>query len=407
MSESVASKMSSMALTPDLLDEWATDLGGPVALHVKQRLRTVESEHGESQLVYPPTYAGIGYNIDTLADGTQVALIDSVGAQANRMEPAFKHGSGKCVAELVPQVDIIIRKDDCGECTNCNKERRRKTDGCLNPLKEKRSIFDLAHRITDSVVLCTPTLQPIVAEAFERMRRTGDASLVCAIAPTSLLFGCWDSRGGSGERRPRLIRSIVRAWDVVQFHSAAQFNSIWKYLSQNQKDELKSESMKKGKSKLADKGLNDTPAVTYRDGRRVLGGVVVHGPIQRDITINLVALRQLSGSDKTDSLRKYLLALSILTGTLETDLFLREGCHLKYSDEHDNWIAISRRGPGVIVDLDSDAAQETLRQYAAAHYEPFRQTCEELRLAHEHEFDLDAAKKMLGATMYDDGGNDV
>ena len=32
----------------------------------------------------------IGYSIDTLSDGTKVAQIDSVGAQANRMEPLFK-----------------------------------------------------------------------------------------------------------------------------------------------------------------------------------------------------------------------------------------------------------------------------------------------------------------------------
>ena len=53
----------------------------------KQKLLPVEGEGG---VIFPPTYADIGYNIDTLSDGTKVATIDSVGSQANRMEPIFK-----------------------------------------------------------------------------------------------------------------------------------------------------------------------------------------------------------------------------------------------------------------------------------------------------------------------------
>ena len=34
---------------------------------------------------------------------------------------------------------------------------------------------------------------------------------MCALAPTSLVFGVWDSRGGTGEKRPRLVRAIIRA----------------------------------------------------------------------------------------------------------------------------------------------------------------------------------------------------
>ena len=74
-------------VTSALLDTWATDPKGPVALHLKQKLLPVE---GDGSVIFPPTYADIGYNIDTLSDGTRVATIDSVGSQANRMEPIFK-----------------------------------------------------------------------------------------------------------------------------------------------------------------------------------------------------------------------------------------------------------------------------------------------------------------------------
>lgn len=393
-------KVEPATLSNELLDSWATDSKGPVALHLKQRLLAVEGVDGEQQIIYPPTYANVGYNIDRLADGTRVALIDSVGSQANRLEPIFKSGSD--FADLVPQIDIVLPKKDCGTCENCTKEKRKKTDECKKPWKEKRSLFDLAHRAADAVVQSSPTLSPKIAEAFKTMRKSGDASLLCTIAPTSLLFGCWDSRGGSGEKRPRLVRAIIRAWDVDELHAAAQFNSIWKALDQEQKDELTAESKKKGKAKLSDKGFNDAPATNYKDGRRVLGGIVVQGLVQRDVTINLVALRGLNGGEQTDALRKYLLALSILSGTTDIELFLREGCHLRYANDADHWYSVPRRGKNAPVDLVSEDARKIVSKYANKHFQPFKQAWEQLKLGDEHEFDLKAAKELLGKTTDDE-----
>src|SRR5690606_11863753 len=83
------------------LDRWATDPEGPVALHLRQELVPVE---GRGAVFFPPTYAEIGYNIDVLGDGTRVALVDSVGSQANRMEPIFREPRFR---HLVPQVEIL------------------------------------------------------------------------------------------------------------------------------------------------------------------------------------------------------------------------------------------------------------------------------------------------------------
>src|SRR6202023_328518 len=87
-------------LTADTINSWADNSDGPVALHLKQKLLPVEGEGG---VVFPPTYADIGYNIDTLDDGTKIVTIDSVGSQANRMEPIFKRPP---YAALVPQIEI-------------------------------------------------------------------------------------------------------------------------------------------------------------------------------------------------------------------------------------------------------------------------------------------------------------
>lgn len=60
------------SLTVKLLDQWVEDQSDVVALHLKQKLVPVEGEGG---VIFPPTYADIGYNIDTLSDGTKVATI--------------------------------------------------------------------------------------------------------------------------------------------------------------------------------------------------------------------------------------------------------------------------------------------------------------------------------------------
>ncbi len=380
---------ASEQLTKASLDSWATDPKGPVAISLRQHLLSVEGEAGEPQIIYPPTYADSGYNIDELSDGTRVALIDSVGSQANRLEPAFMQNSGHEVAEFVPQIDIIIRKEPCGECAVCQKSKKPKADKCENPRKEKKSLFELAHRAADAVVQSSPTLLTEIEDAFETLRRTGNAAPLATIAPTSLVFGCWDSRGGSGEKRPRLVRSIIRAWDVDELTAHSQFNSIWKALDEEQRDALKN-ALPKGK-KLSEKGFNDAPA-------KGLGGIVVRGDIERHVTINLVALRGIVGSsdEQTTQLRKYLLSLAMLTATTDIEMFLREGCNLRFADAADNWMVVPRRGEKTPVDLNSDSAQTTLREYAADASKPFQEAWKDTGLENEHEFDLKAAKALLG-----------
>ena len=53
----------------------------------------------------------VGYNIDKLSDGTKVVTIDSVGSQANRMEPIFKRPP---YSSLVPQIEIELHSKEAG-----------------------------------------------------------------------------------------------------------------------------------------------------------------------------------------------------------------------------------------------------------------------------------------------------
>ncbi|WP_445397844.1 type I-G CRISPR-associated RAMP protein Csb1/Cas7g [Zobellella sp. An-6] len=386
-----------ITITNELLDQWATNPNGPVALHLKQKLLPVEGEGG---VIFPPTYADIGYNIDTLSDGTKVATIDSVGSQANRMEPMFK-STGKDdkgkelnpLAALVPQIEIILSvKEKDGE----KYERRQ-------------SLLDLAHRSADAVVKATPELRKFIDPAFVALNRHGNAEPLCAVAPTSLLFGVWDSRDGTGEKRPRLVRSVIRAWDVDVLHSAAQFNSVWKVLGDEDQEALKEEEKKKGKTKLSVAGLADAPS-TFRTDKvaqfvngapnpeaRVLGGVLTKGAIERNVTINLVALRTLHGANdkETKQIRKYLLSLALLAATAELDLFLREGCLLRYANDADVWMQVPRRGEPIQVTVP---ARDVLMGLAIEAVKPFAAKWpkdEKGQPALEHKFDIKKARELL------------
>lgn len=366
-------------VTSELLDRWAMDPAGPVALHIRQKLLPADVVGAEEKIVFPPTYADIGYNVDTLSDGRRVATIDSVGSQANRLEPLFRQGGP--FENLVPQVEIEIG------------------DGATV------SVLDLAHRAADAAVLASPDLAIRVTKAFGALQ-VGDALPMCALAPTSLVFGVWDSRGGTGEKRPRLIRSIIRAWDVDVLHAAAQFNSVSKMLDEKQREALKAEGKAK-KVSLSEKGFADAPATfrrtkapDYRDdapnpAARVLGGVLVKGDIERRVTLNLLALRGLRGTDtdRTREIRRYLLGLTLLAATADVDLFLREGCLLRYAgDDDEDWHTVPRRGKPLPVALFD--ARATIEQYAKDATEPFRDRWprdDELR----SKFDLREAKKLL------------
>src|SRR5580704_15926504 len=134
---------SSITVTAEVVDSWANNSKGPVALHIRQKLLPVEIGDGPFPVIFPPTYA-MGerrafapYAIDELSDGTKVVQIDSVGAQANRMEPLFKRAKPgqpeNPLAKLVPQVDIVV------------------TDSRTNQRKPI-SLLDASHRLGDAVV---------------------------------------------------------------------------------------------------------------------------------------------------------------------------------------------------------------------------------------------------------------
>jgi CRISPR-associated protein Csb1 len=317
--------MTETTVTTDTINNWADDSRGPVALHLRQKLLPVEGRDG---VIFPPTYAEIGYSIDTLSDGTKVAQIDSVGAQANRMEPLFKKAkpgeSDNPLAKLVPQVEIAISNE------------------------RTVSILDAGHRLGDAIVRSSD-LADDAQKAFKLLLDTGDASAIAKIAPTSLVFGAWDSRDTQA-KLPRVVQAVIRAWDVDPIRRSAQYVPPVDYAALDVfTDEEKKKAEGDTKSPLAQRGFVHVPAVNQH------GGIVVRGDIYRDVTVNLVALRQIGG-DNGVALRQYILGLALVAAVELQDGFLRQGCLLTLDpSDKPTWKLVERNGRRTSVNLEEGA----------------------------------------------------
>jgi CRISPR-associated protein Csb1 len=267
---------------------------GPVALTIREYLEPVQ---GKNSVLYPPTFAPPkgsddkpSYVIDETAQG-RVGLIDTVGSQANRIEPIFKL---EPYSKLVPQVTVRI-----GE--------------------RAINLLDAGHRAADAVVRFSDQAGPLKA-AFVAIRDSGDSWLLARIAPTSLVFGAWDSRD-TRVKLPRIIGSVIRAYGVDALSRSAQF------IGSLEKEET--EALGVDQDFLSNQGLSDSPA------GRGPGGVIAKGGVIREATLNLIVLRSLAGADaaQTSKLQRYVLGLALIAFFAPVELFLREGCLLTLSEE--------------------------------------------------------------------------
>lgn len=320
--------MMNMKTDYEQLNRFADDPASSVALHLRQPLLPVE---GPGSVIFPPTYADIGYNIDQLSDGTKIATIDSVGAQANRMEPIFKtarvEDPPNPLADLVPQVEITYGND------------------------KVVSLLEAGHRLGDAIIRST-ALKDEAQDAFKAFLDQKNAAPIARLAPTSLVFGVWDSRDTLA-KIPRLVQSTIRADDVEELTRSAQYNPALDYAELDVfSDADKEKSEGDPKSPLAQRGFVHVPAVGTH------GGIIARGPITRSVTVNLVALRRLQGEDGT-ALRRYILGLAVVAATAPMDGFLRAGCLLTLDPENPGvWNAVSRTGERSALELSETSAFE-------------------------------------------------
>lgn len=303
-------------------DAWLKD-GGPAALVTREHLVPVEGPDG---VVFPATFAPSedkksfagGYNIDVFPEDKEVGraaaamlkaarlkptidlfpasknvcLIDSVGSQANRIEPMF---GKEPLAELVPQITVKAG----GKVVN---------------------LLEAGHRAGDAIVRCSE-LQDTLRKAFQAVLK-GDAEPMAKVAPTSLVFGVWDSRDTQA-KLPRLLASTIRAYDVAKLTRSAQYVPAIDYIGTDEMDDPGNDkALQKAQS---ERGFAHVPASASH------GGVIANGGIRRDATLSLSALRLLAAGkdvEKTHALRRYVLGLALVAFTARQESYLRQGCNL-------------------------------------------------------------------------------
>lgn len=283
------------------------------AIVMRQYLKPVEGD--APAVIFPPTYAGIGYNIDTFdqpGEIKNVCTIDSVGSQANRMEPIFKKPP---YSALVPQITIEIRKPPT----------KGQNQG---ELIEEINLLDVGHRIADAVARFSDKADEI-NEAFNAMKK-GNAVPLAKISPTSLVFGCWDSRGSS-VKLPRIVRSTINAFNVLKLTRSAQYVPATEHY-----EEVFENLSDKERKKFADAGMGHVPSAG------VPGGVLLDSKskVVKDCVISLSALRALRAKDdeSTLKLRRYIFGLSLLAATISQEPLLRMGCELTaHSEKPSKW----------------------------------------------------------------------
>lgn len=331
-------------MNADRYDAWLQPATGPVALTIRQDLQPVL---GDGSVFFPPTFAPAEGSKDDAPDYVidgEVALVDTVGSQANRMEPLFKQPP---YASLVPQARIAVGQREV-------------------------NLLDAGHRAADALVRFSEKW-PDLKAAFEEIRDKGIATTLARLSPTSIVFGAWDSRDTQA-KLPRLVGSTIRAEGVKKYTRAAQ------YFSSFDKEEIQDLGTDKA---LSDVGMNDAPS------GRGPGGVTATS-IRRDAVLNLVALRALraENDEETTKLQRYILGLALVAFACEQDGFLREGCLLVPDGSRPTEVQlVTRKGKREPVSVTSEDALA----YAQAAAEAFK-VAEDWTAT----FDRESAKASMG-----------
>jgi CRISPR-associated protein Csb1 len=340
-------------------DKWFED-AGPAALVLREHLIPVEGADG---VFFPATYAPQqgadkdkekfqgGYNIDVFDEKSNVCLVDSVGSQANRMEPLFaKEG----YTDLVPQIVVTF------------------------PSKGLRlNLLHANHRAADAIVRCSAFEKELRAGFQEVLR--GNAEKLAKLAPTSLVFGVWDSRDTSA-KVPRLLASTIRTFNVHRHTRSANF------LTQMTIDLAKLDILPGADSK---EGFANALASKAPGGVQLMP----HGSIRRDVTVGLAALRRLAvleadgalSADRTKALRRYILGLSLVALTAPQECYLRQGCNLVPD--------IDKPRDFKVVNSDGTRDDFTLSHGAAVEFARSAMKKFGIDAGREHPFDASIAEK--------------
>jgi len=153
---------------------------------------------GEGDKVFPPTYAGAVYaKEDRQINGVKVpcVLLDSVQAQANRLEEALQRALDAGALKGVP----VLNVDFTGI-------------GLLDEVGRVSSL-EAPHRIADAILRDSlhdgqPFRKSELGKSLDQASLQ-NATPLYKLCPTALIFGLWDSTGPKGGLGAKFQRALV------------------------------------------------------------------------------------------------------------------------------------------------------------------------------------------------------
>ncbi len=362
--------------------------GEAVALRSRMALQPAG---GEGDKVFPPSYAVDGradhkYAVEErqVGDGDKVSttvLLDSVASQANRAELALLDGWER--GELVFPVPWVDFSDDGGA-----------TD------YEKLTVLEAPHRLADAIFrdsLLDGTLFRLsdigraITDATPR-----DATDLFRYAPTSLLFGMWDStgpKGGLGSKFQRAYVSEIVGFDArvgkkvgsridpLQIERVAPEDRVYNSADRSEvwTDDPERSERDKGKPVHASRGsasgeagqpskINHGNIVPSIDAQA--GGVTISSALQTTV-ISFAALRRLrcKGHPREAETAMHVavaaLGVAAIAYQYAMDYDLRSRCLLLPA--HPPRLELLRRdgSPGEVVEVDRATSARILEGAAA------------------------------------------
>lgn len=319
-------------------DHLLTDDADVAAIVIRERLRPVQGVHG---VFFPPTFAAS-------SRGKSDYQIDRFGPRADDPEGAQKDGviANRCTVDSVPsqanRLEARLLKYSGTSIPKVTITGSRVGQGSID-------LLEVGHRVGDAVIRYSKNGDKDGFEPFEAALQAyvkGDAAPLAKLAPTSLVFGHWDSRDSATKKSTkskarRLIRSEIVAFNVQNVTKRSQYwSSIDPEVSQELEQILKeakeaAQDNPDSKNPASQLGMTDVPAPESP------GGVIAFGPIERTTIIALSGVRALatfkpatdSGATEIDdvktlALRRYLFALALASAADLGVWDLREGCIL-------------------------------------------------------------------------------
>jgi CRISPR-associated protein Csb1 len=169
--------------------------GSAAAFRSRTRLQPAG---GEGDKVFPPTYAGAVYaKEERQINGAKVpcVLLDSVQAQANRLEEALQRALDAGVLKNLP----VLNVDFTGL-------------GLLDEVGRVSSL-EAPHRIADAILRDSvhdgqPFRKSELGKSLDQASLQ-NATPLYKLCPTALVFGLWDSTGPKGGLGAKFQRALV------------------------------------------------------------------------------------------------------------------------------------------------------------------------------------------------------